>query len=266
MYAWRARIGLINPTHRGKAFAFWYKRVPEGVEIIPTFIGFRSSDRDTFEQGFKRAEELAADLKSAGCDVISVSGTPPVLLKGLDFEREWRDRLAQKLGIPVVTQMEPHALALQALGIRRVGVATYYGSELNDAIVRYFRRFDIEGISFGGYRLGGREEALYTTSLPALDEVGGEQVYRYCRAGFLKLASSVDGIYINGGGWDAVPAVNLLEQDLSTKVVLAQAAELWLVLQTLSINVPIADCGTLLRDDHPPLAAFACRPRESGDP
>ena len=67
-------------------------------------------------------------------------------------------------------------------------MATYYGSELNDAIVRYFRRFDIEGISFGGYRLGGREEALYTTSLPALDEVGGEQVYRYCRAGFLKLA------------------------------------------------------------------------------
>jgi maleate isomerase len=194
MYAWRARIGLINPTHRGKAFAFWYKRVPDGVEIIPTFIGFRSSDRGTFEQGFRRAEELAADLKSAGCDLISVSGTPPVLLKGLDFEREWRDRLAQKLGIPVVTQMEPHKLALQALGIRRVGVATYYGSELNEAIVRYFRRFDIEGIPFGGYRLGGKEEALYTTSLPALDEVGGEQVYRYCRAGFLKHADGVDGI------------------------------------------------------------------------
>ena len=52
MYAWRARIGVINPTHRGKVFAFWYKNAPEGVEIIPTFIGFRTSNRQTFEAGF----------------------------------------------------------------------------------------------------------------------------------------------------------------------------------------------------------------------
>ncbi|MPZ57265.1 MAG: hypothetical protein GEU91_12360 [Rhizobiales bacterium] len=250
MYAWRARIGLINPTHRGKAFAFWYNRVPAGVEIIPTFIGFRSSDRQTFEQGFERAAQIAEDLKGADCDIISVGGTPPVLLKGLDFEREFGDRLAQKLGIPVITQMEPHAIALQAMGIKRVAIASYYGTELNDAIVRYFRRFDIEGIPFGGYRMGGKEEALYTTSLPALDEVGGEHVYRYCRSGFLKLASPLEAIYINGGGWDAVPAINDLETDLRTKVVLAQAAELWLVLRTLSISPSVADCGALLREDY----------------
>jgi maleate isomerase len=249
MYAWRARIGLINPTHRGKAFALWYNRVPAGVEIVPTFIGFRSSDRATFEAGFARAEEIAADLKSAGCDIISVSGTPPVLLKGLDFEREFGDRIAQKLGIPVITQMEPHAIALQAMGIARVAIASYYGTELNDAIVRYFRRFDIEGVPFGGFALGGKEEGLYTTSLPALDDVGAEHVYRYCRAGFLKLADPVQGIYINGGGWDAVPAINELEKDLRTRVVLAQAAELWLTLRTLSIAPSVMDCGALLRDD-----------------
>jgi hypothetical protein len=47
MYAWRARIGLIKPTHRGKSFHFWYKRAPDGVEIVPTFVGFRRSDRQT---------------------------------------------------------------------------------------------------------------------------------------------------------------------------------------------------------------------------
>ena len=255
MYAWRARIGLINPTHRGKAFAFWYNRVPAGVEIIPTFIGFRSSDRATFEEGFSRAEKIAEELKAAGCDIIALSGTPPVLLKGLDFERAFGDRIAQKLGIPVVTQMQPHAVALQTMGIKRVAIASYYGTELNDAIVRYFRRFDIEGVPFGGYRLGGKEEGLYTTSLSALDEVGAEHVYRYCRGGFVKLASPVDGIYINGGGWDAVPAVNELEKDLRTKVVLAQAAELWLTLRTLSIRPSVADCGALLREDVVPLRA-----------
>jgi len=253
MYAWRARIGLINPTHRGKAFAFWYARVPAGVEIVPTFIGFRSSDRATFEAGFARAEEIAAELKTAGCDIVVISGTPPVLLKGLDVEREFGDRIAQKLGIPVITQMQPHAIALQALGIARVAIASYYGDELNDAIVRYFRRFDIEAVPFGGFALGGKEEGLYTTSLPALDAVGGEQVYRYCRDGFRKLAQRVDGIYINGGGWDAVPAINELERDLDTKVVLAQAAELWLTLRTLSIAPAVADCGALLRENVVPM-------------
>ena len=119
MYAWRARIGLIKPTHRGKSFHFWYKRAPDGVEIVPTFVGFRRSDRQTFENAFERIEQIADDLKSVGCQLISLSGTPPVLLKGLDFEREWRDRLSQKIGLPVVSQMEPHALALVALGVKK---------------------------------------------------------------------------------------------------------------------------------------------------
>jgi hypothetical protein len=62
MVAWRARIGLIKPTHRGKSFAFWYKNAPDGVEIVPTFIGFRSEKRESFLEGFKRAEELAVQL------------------------------------------------------------------------------------------------------------------------------------------------------------------------------------------------------------
>ena len=88
----------------------------------------------------KRIEQIAEDLKAVGCDIISLSGTPPVLLKGLDFEREWRDRLSQKLALPVVSQMEPHALALVALGVKRVAIATYYGDELNNAIKHYFSR------------------------------------------------------------------------------------------------------------------------------
>jgi maleate cis-trans isomerase len=247
MYAWRARIGFISPTHRGKVFAFWYNRAPAGVEIIPSFIGFRTSDKSTFESGFERAEQIAEELKNAGCDLIAISGSPPVLLKGLDFERQWRDRLSQKLGIPVVSQMEPHAIALQALGIKRVAIATYYNDELNDAIVRYFARFDIEGIPLGGFQQSaGSKQALYATSLQALDEVSHVDVYRYCKRGFLGLKGRVDGIYINGGGWDALPAIAPLEADLRTKVVFAMAAEMWLAYRTLSIHLPVKDCGALL--------------------
>ncbi len=252
MYAWRARIGFISPTHRGKVFAFWYDRAPEGVEIIPTFIGFRTSDQKTFESGFDRAAQLADDLKAAGCDLISVSGSPPVLLRGLDFERQWRDGLEQKLGIPVVTQMEPHAIAMQAMGIRRVAIATYYGDELNEAIVRYFRRFDIEGVLLGGFQDAEQnKEALYTTSLRALDEVSFQQVYRYVKRGVVALKCPVDGIYINGGGWDAVPAIAPLETDLHLPVIFALAAEMWQAYRLLRIEPQVEDCGALMHAPHP---------------
>jgi len=246
MVAWRARIGLIKPTHRGKSFAFWYKNAPEGVEIVPTFIGFRSEKRESFLEGFKRAEELAVQLKEVGCDIIAVSGTPPFLLKGLDFEREWAAELSRKIGLPVVTPMEPHAIALQTLGVRKVAVATYYGDELNQAIVNYFGCFGIQSELMPGLSISGESAGLYTTSLRALDEVSSMDVYRHCRRGLLNMSGSVDAIYINGGGWDAAPVVDVLERDLKIKVVWALAAEMWLTYRKLRIDNPIPNSGSLL--------------------
>lgn len=252
MYAWRARIGLISPTHRGKVFAFWYKHAPDGVEIVPTFVGFRSGKKDTFTQGFERAEQLAVDLQEVGCDLVAVSGTPPFLLKGVDFERQWGERLSRSIGLPLVTPMEPHAIALKAMGARRVAVATYYGDELNQAIVDYLARFEIEAIIMDGFNLTGQGEGLYTTPLLALDQVSWMQVYQHCKRGFQRIGTRVDAIYINGGGWDAAPAVEVLERDLKTRVVFAMAAEMWLAYWKLAINNPVPDCGSLLRDGYEP--------------
>jgi maleate cis-trans isomerase len=245
MVAWRARIGLIKPTHRGKSFAYWYKHAPEGVEIVPTFIGFRSEKRESFLEGFKKATELAIQLKEVGCDIISVSGTPPFLLKGLDFERQWAAELSEKIGLPVVTPMEPHAIALKSLGARKVAVATYYGRELNQSIGNYFARFGIQSEVIAGLSMTGENSGLYTTSLLALDEVSHMDVYRHCKKALEKMPS-VDALYINGGGWDAAPAIEYLERDLKIKVVWALSAEMWLTYHRLKIENPVPGGGVLL--------------------
>ena len=253
MFAWRARIGLIKPTHRGKVFAFWYTHAPEGVEIVPTFIGFRSGKKESFLEAFKRAEELAAQLKEVGCDIVAVSGTPPFLIKGLDFERKWAEDLTKKIGLPVVTPMEPHAIALKAMGVKKVAVATYYGDELNQAIVNYFRRFEIDSLLMPGLNFSGQQgEGLYTTPLLALDEVSYTDVYRHCKRGLQGVGGSVDAIYINGGDWDAAPTVELLERDLKVKVVWALAAEMWLTYHKLSISNPITGWSSLLSGNYEP--------------
>jgi maleate cis-trans isomerase len=83
----------------------------------------------------------------------------------------------------------------------------------------------------------------------ALDEVSYMQVYKYCKAGFQAMKPRVDAIFINGGGWDAPPAIEMLERDLHTKVVFALAAEMWAAYQRLAIDPVVGDCGALLRDN-----------------
>lgn len=253
MFAWRARIGLLKPTHRGKTFAFWFKHAPEGVEIVPTFIGFRSGHKESFLKGFDRAEEIAAQLKEVGCDIISVSGTPPFLLKGLDFERQWAANLSKKIGLPVVTPVEPHAIALKSMNVKKVALATYFGNELNQGIVNHFGRFGLESTVMPGLDFSGQSEDLYTTPLLKLDEVSYMDVYRHCKRGLEKLGASVDAIYINGGGWDAAPAVELLERDLKVKVVWAIAAEMWMAYHKLKIDLTLAGNGSLFSGSYEPV-------------
>jgi maleate cis-trans isomerase len=253
MYAWRARIGVLKPTHRGKSFAFWFKHAPAGVEIVPAFIGFRSGQKESFLKGFKPAEEIAVQLKEVGCDIIAVSGTPPFLLKGLDFERQWAKDLSQKIGLPIVTPVEPHAIALKSMNVKKVLVATYFGNELNQAIVNYFSRFGMESAVIPGLDFSGKSEDLYTTPLMKLDEVSYMDVYRHCKRGLQRLGTSVDAIYINGGGWDAAPAVEMLERDLKVKVVWALAAEMWLTYSKLQIELKLSGCGSLFSGNYEPV-------------
>jgi len=248
MFAWRGRVGLISPTQRGKSFHYWYRFAPDGVEIVPSYIGFRRGERDQFTSGLDRAVELAEELRGLNCDVIAVSGTPPFLLQGLDFERQWRAALEQRLGAPVVTAMEPGALALQTIGAHRVAVATYYGPELNQAIADHFARFGIESVLLDGYSLDGTHEGLYTTPLRALDDVSSAHVYRYCRDGVRRSGGAVDALYINGAGWDYVPALDVLERDLQVPVVAAPNAEMWLVYRRLGISHRLEGLGVLMRD------------------
>jgi maleate cis-trans isomerase len=60
----------------------------------------------------------------------------------------------------------------------------------------------------------------------------------------------MDAIYINGGGWDAFPVIELLERDLGRKVVWALAAELWEVCERSGVAVHIEGSGVLLREGY----------------
>jgi len=248
VFAWRGRIGLIQPTHRGKSFHYWYRLAPPGVEIVPTFIGFRRGEREAFERAFDKAEEIAASLVEVGANIIAIGGLPPFALKGYEFDSAWTERISSRLGVPVVTPMQACALALRTLGVRRVALASYFGEELAAALATYFSNFGLDSIVLEGYRRGQESEGLFSTPLMSLDDVSKEQVYRYCRDAVLPRRSEVDGLFVAGSGWDATPMVEHLESDLGIPVVISLLAQEWLALRRLHVAVPMEGYGSLWRD------------------
>jgi maleate cis-trans isomerase len=97
----------------------------------------------------------------------------------------------------------------------------------------------------------GESSGLYATSLMALDEVSHMDVYRHCKKALAKMPP-VDALYINGGGWDAAPAIEYLERDLKVKVVWALAAEMWLTYHMLKIENRVPGGGVLLSGSYAP--------------
>src|SRR5680860_526909 len=248
MYGWRGKLGLIKATSQGPSYEFWYRNVPAGVEIKPTAIGYTKGQRSEFATGPERAEERATQLAADGCTCVMIGGTPPFLLQGPQFELDWQKRVEAALGIPVITPMIPHVLAMRALGLESVAVATYYRQELNDAIVSYLAQCGIRGVVTEGLQQGTQTEELFATPLGSQEALSAAAVYKYCKKVVEDIGGGVDGLYINGGGWEVSPVLNILEDDLELPVVWAQPADLWVCFRRMRIRAANGGHGRLLRE------------------
>ncbi|MPZ87305.1 MAG: hypothetical protein GEU81_04350 [Nitriliruptorales bacterium] len=240
---------MIKPTYRPKNWHYWYGTAPAGVEIVPAAIGFRKGEKRGFLEGFDRAEELAHTLKDAGCELVIVHGAPPFILKGTQFEAQWRERVQASLGIPLLTPMQPHLWALKALGVKKVLGLTYFSDELNDGLRRYLEEEGIEAVMAGGLRATGQDEGVFSTPMRALDDVDAGDFYRYCKQSYKRLgkeSAAIECFYVSGSGWDVGPAIAPLERDLKVPVLWPQAMYTWAVYSTLQICNQRPDLGQFI--------------------
>jgi maleate cis-trans isomerase len=229
---------------------FWFDTAPEGVEIMTTPIGYRDTQEDEFRSGYDRAADVARTLADAGASIVVMAGTPPALLSGPEPERAWARDLAEELGVPVVPPMFPHVCALQALGLQHVVVASYYRAALNEHLRTYVKSFGLTPLlrDAAGNLSANEEEAggLQQLGHRQIQQITFEEVYTYCKDLVSSEQGPVDGVYINGSGWDALPATVYLEEDLEIPVVVAQAAVLWYTYRLLRIRCHAEGAGRLM--------------------
>jgi maleate cis-trans isomerase len=238
MYAWRAVIGVIDIASSTTILPEYYRVVPAGVVPITARLVLPSGEATEaalLEMTESPAVEAAAEqLACARPAVIAFACTTGSLLKGPGWDKVLRDRIEARTGIPATTTSTAALAAFEALGVRRLGIATPYLDELNRRERDFFEALGYEVRGIRG--LGIRDDVAIGAQTP-------ETAYR--------LAREVDGpdvecLFVSCTNFATLPVIAALEADTGKPVVTSNQATIWQSLRRAGVREPIRGVGRLL--------------------
>lgn len=235
--SWRGVLGIIKPTMRPGSLEEFIRLLPEGIGVIPLFLGIERGTEDEFRQVMDAYEAKIAELARLKVDLIHPEGAPPFMVQGYKGERDIVKRWEEKYKIPIVTAGMTQIEALRALKLRRIVGVTYFTGDINDTFSRYFAEagFDVD--------------AMEGIPVP-FEEVGklsSQEVYAHTKKVFLKYPKA-EGIYMLGSGWRTMDIISLLEQDLQVPVVHPVPTRVWAIQKRLHVRQPVMGYGRLLEE------------------
>jgi maleate cis-trans isomerase len=167
-------------------------------------------------------------------DAIAYCCTVSGALRGVAGDRAFCQAMTQRWGIPVTSTMLAVAEALHHLDLRRVVVTSPYPDSHHEAERVYLAHAGIEAIAMHG--MGLETGQAFANVTPAAIVQFALEVWD----------ETADGLFISCMNFDALPAVQVLEERLGKPVVTSHAATLWRVLALAGIDTPIVGYGRLL--------------------
>ncbi|TAK02196.1 hypothetical protein EPO44_08460 [bacterium] len=235
--SWRGVVGLVKPTMRPGSLEEFIRLLPEGIGVIPLFVGIRRGTEDEFREVIAAYESKVAELTEHKVDLIHPEGAPPFMVHGYKGEEKIVKDWEKKYKVPIVTAGMTQVEALRALKVKKVLGVTYFTGKINDTFSRYFIEagFDVlgmEGISVAFEDVG---------------KLSSQEVYAHTHKAFLQHRGA-DAIYMLGSGWRTLDIIHLLEEDLQVPVVHPVPARVWAIQKRLHVRQPIKGYGRLLEE------------------
>lgn len=233
MYGWRARIGLLVPCSNTTAEIEFARMAPEGVSV---HTGRVWQEEPTDDDGkaekliamSRRAPERARELAEVQPGVIVWACTSATFAAGPGSDVEIARAIEQASGVPAIVTSTAVILALRALGVRRLGMATPYIEDIARREKRFFEA-SVPGLQIlRVHNLGLRENLPKGRLYP-------EGTYQ---AGRLVDAPEVEAIFLSCTNWRAIEIIESLERDLGKPVITSNQASMWAALGRLGIAGP----------------------------
>jgi maleate isomerase len=235
--SWRGTVGVIKPTFRPGSLEEFIKLIPEGIGVVPLYIGFQQGTVDEFKGALDAIETKVAELAKIGVDLIHPEGAPPFMVHGAKREREILADWQERYGLPIMTSGTTQVEAMKALGMRRIVGVTYFKGEINDMFARYFEESGFEVLDMDGIEAPFADVGL----------VSSQVIYAHTRE-MVRKQRYVDGVYMLGAGWRVLDILEPLEQDLGMPVVQAIPARVWALQKHFGLHQTLTGYGRLLSE------------------
>ena len=235
--SWRGVLGCVKPTMRPGGLEELIRMLPEGIGVIPLFLGIKEGTTAEFKRAIAPYEPLVAQLAEIGCDLIHPEGAPPFMLLGYEGEAALIKKWERAHKVPVFTSGSNHVRALKALKVKRLVGATYFTGAINDVFAKYFVEAGFEVLGMEGMSVGFED----------IGKLSSHEVYAHVKRAFLKHRKA-QAIYLLGSGWRVLPVIDLLEQDLGVPVVHPVPARCWEIQHRLAVRQPVKGFGRLLAE------------------
>ena len=235
--SWRGVVGVIKPTMRPGSLEEFIRLLPEGIGVIPLFLGIRRGTEDEFQQAMLAYEAKVAELAELKLDLIHPEGAPPFMVQGIEGEKKIVGEWEKKFKIPIVTAGMTQGEAMRALKGKKILGVTYFTGKINETFSRYFQEGGLDVVGMEGISV-------------AFEDVGrlsSQEVYAHTRKAFLRCPGA-DAIYMLGSGWRTLDIIAPLEQDLQVPVIHPVPARVWAVQKRLHVRQPIKRYGKLLEE------------------
>jgi maleate isomerase len=236
--SWRGVLGCIKPTMRPGSLEELIRMLPEGIGVIPLYIGIKEGTTDEFKRMVAPFEPKVKELAELGCDLIHPEGAPPFMLLGHKRETALLKDWERKYKVPVFSSGSNHVRALHALKVKRFVGVTYFTGKINDVFAKYFVEAGFDVLAMEGI----------STPFDQVGSLSSQEVYAHVKRAFLKHRKSAQAIYLLGSGWRVLPVIDLLEQDLGVPVIHPVPARCWEIQHRLSIRQPVKGYGRLLAE------------------
>ncbi len=182
-----------------------------------------------------RLEEAARELADGGAAVVSFACTTGSLIRGAGFDRELVARMEGASGVRASTTSTALVAALEALGARRVAVATPYVDELTELERTFLEANGFEVTGLRGLALGTDPEI-------------GRVPYERTRELALEAAADgePDAVFVSCTNLPTLALLGELEQELGRPVISSNAVTIWHALLLAGAEPSVEGFGSLL--------------------
>lgn len=235
-YSPRARLGLIVPPTNTVNEAEWARMMPEGVTLHTHRMRLHPAE----DQAALMADLTAAVdmLGAAAPDAIAyacTAGSMTIPASALP------DAVSAATGRRCLTTSAAIVEALNALGVRRLSVATPYSDALNRHESEFLAAHGFEVLAIAGLGIGAAGPQDYVR----IAETPLDTVRAHARG---VMAPGSEALLIACTDFPTLPLIAELEDTLGLPVVTSNQATLWAMLRAIGVTDRATGQGRLLAE------------------